>query len=191
MFLMIGVITIFFTGLTGLFIAVCDFFLFPRDVWRIRLGKNFGILSVFLAVEIIVFSRLEPGTGVWVFFVPVALLFAGLSGFLKNLKNTLFSVFATVIATIFLINFFSLLSLPPGPPPESPPIQPVDPSVLPIPDSSTLRPSFLSEAVLSFLSLPIRILFELPPALMWSISYLFAITGIISSIIQNRRASVT
>ena len=83
MLMQIGFSAIFCAGLISLFIAVRDVFLLPRDVWRIRLGKNFGILAVFLAVDIIVLGP-RAIVGAWELVVPGILLLAGLSGFLKN-----------------------------------------------------------------------------------------------------------
>jgi len=153
-------------------LAIC-MSVFIWSGWGVSLGKDFGVLAVSLAIYIILCSWLVP-SGVWIFVVPVSLFFAGLSGFFKN---TLLSMSAIIITTIFLI--YSLLpspQIPLGFPPQVP-IQPirVDPSWQAFSLPSSL-PTGHSTPVFSTSS----------TALILIVFYLFAITGIISNVIQNR-----
>lgn len=162
----LGTIAIAMAILTSLLIAVWQFFSFPRDMWNIRLGKNFGVLAVFLAIYIFLCDRLAP-SGIWTFIMLVPLFFAGLSGFLKN---TILSTVATVIVTIgYLLLNNSLFSPPEYPPPPAPPLPPpFDTAIMP-PEQIILHPT---TTVIS-------------PLILGGI-YLFAIAGILWSVIQNR-----
>jgi len=155
-------------------LAIC-MSLFIWSGWGVSRGKNFGVLAVSLAIYIILCSWLAP-SGVWIFFSLVSLLFAGLSGFFKN---TPLSISATVITTLFLI--ISLFPpLPPGPPPPEPPIVTdtvtmVDPSGKEVSIPYSPMPRMPSTPAFS----------TAPSALILGVFYLIAITGIISSVIQN------